>query len=141
MGFFEASNILGNGLSVQRQIMDIIAENMANVNTLQTPEGGPYQRKIPVVGAREAVGFPDILKSKMYDQVYLSNIVRDTAPPRMEYEPNHPLADENGYVYRPDINVSMEMIRMMSASRAYEANIAAFNASKMMANKALQIGN
>ncbi|OGI08241.1 MAG: flagellar basal body rod protein FlgC [Candidatus Margulisbacteria bacterium GWF2_35_9] len=140
MSFFSAATISGSGMSVQRQLMDLISENLANVNTIQSSDGGPYRRKIAIIGQKEAHPFGQLLGSKMQSLVQITAITRDDSPPRMDYDPTHPLADERGYVKKPNINVAMEMIRMMDASRAYEANVAVFNASKTMAAKALQIG-
>ena len=71
--------------------------------------------------------------------VYVAQIKRDTSPPRLDYDPNHPLADEKGYVKKPNVNLALEMVHMIDATRAYEANVAAYNASKNMAARALQI--
>mgnify|MGYP006299473953 CR=1 FL=1 len=143
MGFFNSAEVIGSGLSVQREVMDIIAENLANINTLQTEEGGPYRRKIPVVSSKRDgnYSFSNILGKRMHTKVELSGIEKDDSPPIMEYEPTHPMADENGYIKKPNINQTMEMVRMMDAVRAYEANVAVFNASKAMARRALQIGS
>jgi len=140
MGFFNSSIISGSGMSVSRQIMDLISENLANVNTLQTEEGGPYRRKIPVIANKQMGTFEQILGQQMQDVVYVASIARDSSAPRMDYDPTHPLADANGYVKKPNINVSLEMVNMLDATRAYEANVAAYNTSKSMASKALQIG-
>jgi flagellar basal-body rod protein FlgC len=140
MGFFNSSIISGSGMSVSRQIMDLITENLANVNTIQSDDGGPYRRKVPVIGTKQTGAFERILGQQMQDVVYVSNISRDNSPPRLDYDPTHPLADEKGYVKKPNINVSLEMVNMLDATRAYEANVAAYNTSKSMASKALQIG-
>ena len=143
MGFFNSSIISGSGMSVQRQVMDIISENLANVNTIQSDDGGPYRRKVPIIGNKMTSPFSSMLQGQMQEQqqvVYLSGVTRDTTPPRLDFEPNHPLADDKGYVKKPNINLALEMVHMMDASRAYEANVSAYNTSKNMAAKALQIG-
>lgn len=140
MGFFNSSIITGSGMSVARQIMDLISENLANVNTIQSEDGGPYRRKIPVIANKSTATFEQIMGQQMQSVVYVSDIVKDNSPPRLDYEPNHPLADALGYVKKPNINVSLEMVNMLDATRAYEANVAAYNTSKSMAAKALQIG-
>ena len=127
-------------MSVSRQIMDLVSENLANVNTIQTDDGGPYRRKIPVIANKSIGTFEQILGQRMQDVVYVASISRDSSPPRLDYDPTHPLADANGYVKKPNINVSLEMVNMLDATRAYEANVAAYNTSKAMASKALQIG-
>ena len=140
MGFFSSSVVSSNGMSVQRQVMDIISENLANVNTVKSSDGGPYRRKVPVIANKDIPLFGEMLGDRIRSVVYVSSIENDTTPPRLDYEPSHPLADERGYVAKPNINVSLEMVHMIDATRAYEANVAAFNASKNMGAKALQIG-
>jgi len=140
MSFFSSSAMSGSGMSVHRQLMDLISENLANVNTIKSKDGGPYRRKIGIIGQKQSNSFGQLLGGKMQNLVYVSGVQRDDSPPRMDYDPNHPLADERGYVSKPNINVALEMVRMMDATRAYEANVAVFNASKTMAAKALQIG-
>ena len=127
-------------MSVSRQIMDLVSENLANVNTIQTQEGGPYRRKIPVIANKTTSAFESMLGEKLQEIVYVASISRDNTPPRLDYDPMHPLADANGYVSKPNINVSLEMVNMLDATRAYEANVAAYNSAKSMAAKALQIG-
>jgi flagellar basal-body rod protein FlgC len=140
MGFFNSSIISGSGMSVARQIMDLISENLANVNTIQSDDGGPYRRKIPVIANKTTGTFEQLLGQQMQEVVYVASIARDNSPPQLEYNPTHPLADTKGYVKKPNINVSLEMVNMLEATRSYEANVAAYNTSKSMAAKALQIG-
>lgn len=140
MSFFSSSVVSSNGMSVQRQVMDIISENLANVNTVKSTDGGPYKRKVPVIANKDVPLFGEMLGKMINGVVYVSSVENDTTPPRLDYEPSHPLADERGYVAKPNINVSLEMVHMIDATRAYEANVAAFNASKNMGAKALQIG-
>lgn len=143
MSFFSSATVIGSGMSVQREVMDIIAENLANINTLETETGEPYQRKIPVITSKQgsSYSFSNILGKKIFQDVQISTIAKDQSPPIMFYDPTHPLADENGYIKKPNISQTMEMVRMMDAVRAYEANVAVFNASKAMAQRSLQIGN
>ncbi|MDD4527840.1 MAG: flagellar basal body rod protein FlgC [Candidatus Margulisbacteria bacterium] len=143
MSFFQSAAVISSGMSVHREIMDIIAENLANINTLETETGEPYQRKIPIVSSKQTnnYSFSNVLGKKMYNEVQISSIKKDDSPPLMYYDPTHPLADENGYIKKPNISQTMEMVRMMDAVRAYEANVAVFNTSKSMAQRALQIGS
>ena len=143
MSFFSSAAVISSGMSVHREMMDIIAENLANINTLETEEGGPYQRKIPIVTSKQSgeFSFSNLLGKQMQSEVKISSIKKDDSPPILFYDPSHPLADENGYIKKPNISQTLEMVRMMDASRAYEANVAVFNASKSMAQKALQIGS
>jgi flagellar basal-body rod protein FlgC len=122
--------------------MDTISNNIANVNTTRTEEGGPYRRKMPVFASRlkEEMGNINNQKQKTGGGVEISEIRESSQQPKLRYKPNHPDADENGYVRMPNINIVSEMTDMMSASRAYEANVTAIDTSKQMAKSALQIG-
>lgn len=136
-------DISASGLTAQRLRMDIISNNIANINTTRTPEGGPYKKQMPIFESR--------LKELMLDMpvprdnqglgegVRVAAIVNDSAPPLMVFDPKHPDANADGYVAMPNINVVAEMVDMISATRAYEANLMALNASKNMFNKALEI--
>jgi flagellar basal-body rod protein FlgC len=120
--------------------MDIISNNIANVNTTRTGEGGPYQRQTPVFAqmletVTGADGVPVIKRAG----VKVVGIKSDKRPPRMVYDPSHPDADAQGYVAYPDINVVTEMVDLISASRSYEANVTAFNAAKDMFRAALEM--
>ncbi len=147
MGLFNSFNISASALSAQRLRMDIIAQNIANVNTTRTEEGTPYRRKTVVFQEKEAeVPFSQYLSESSRLQhsigsgVRVTNIVEDPTPFREVYDPSHPDADENGIVQMPNVEVVTEMVNMISATRAYEANVTALNASKSMATKALEIG-
>jgi len=141
MDLFSALKVSSSGMSLQRTRMNVISSNMANINTTRTPEGGPYRRK-------EVVAQAEPLKSQGFEQamgeavreVKVTEIKEDKSPPRMVYDPSHPDADENGYVAMPNVNMLEEMLDMMNASRAYEANAAAVNAAKTMAQRAIDIG-
>lgn len=140
MDFFTAFGISASALSAQRVRMNIVASNLANVNSTETPEGGPYRRKDVVFSAVPVEGsFQKTLQEKL-NQVAVQEIVNDTRPFKSVYDPYHPSADANGYVYYPNVNVIEEMVNMMSATRSYEANIAVVRATKSMAQKALDIG-
>lgn len=125
-----------SGMSGQQFNIDTIANNLANVNTTRTAQGGPYRRQMVVFEERLAEAYGRALGAG----VRVSRIVEDDDPPRLEYNPSHPDADEQGYVRLPNVNVVTEMVDMISASRAYEANVTALNAAKSMALKALEIG-
>jgi len=128
--------------------MDIIAQNIANVNTTRTEDGTPYRRKTVVFQERERVPFSRYLSSASRERflnggaggVKVTAIVEDPSPFREVYDPGHPDADENGIVRMPNVDIITEMVNMISATRAYEANVTALNASKSMASKALEIG-
>jgi len=147
MGLFNSFNISASALTAQRLRMDVIAQNIANVNTTRTENGTPYRRKTVVFQEKEAdIPFSRHL-SEQSRQRYLAGggvrvtaIVEDTSPFREVYDPSHPDADENGIVRMPNVEIVTEMVNMISATRAYEANVTALNASKSMASKALEIG-
>ena len=145
MGFLDALRASASGLSAQRIRMKLIAGNLANVNTTRTAEGGPYQRKEPVFAAETpaAGSFGDMLRLQQEGDavaVRTVQVVKDGRTPIMKYAPDHPDADETGYIALPNISVTEEMVNLVSASRSYEANIAAIKATKNMVAKALEIG-
>jgi len=147
MGFFSAMDISASGLSAQRLRMDVISQNIANINTTRTENGTPYRRKL-VVFEEKSLGSPfsSYLSKNSREKfagtgVRVSRIIEDSTPFRSVYDPGHPDADENGYVQMPNINVVTEMVNMISATRAYEANVTAMNSTKSMALKALEIGS
>lgn len=145
MGVFDAINISASGLSAERIRMDIISKNIANANTTRTSSGLPYRRKMVVFKEKSSKPFSYYLseysrKSLNKQGVKISAIVEDKSPFKRVYEPGHPDADKDGYVLMPNVEVVKEMVDMISASRAYEANITAINSSKTMAMKALEIG-
>jgi flagellar basal-body rod protein FlgC len=144
MSFLEALQISASGLSAQRVRMDVISSNLANINTTRTSQGGPYQRRDVVFAAREpSMSFNDMLHAQMGDglpEVKVVGIIGDPRPPQLKYDPGHPDANEDGYVAMPNINLMEEMVNMISATRSYEASVAAINATKNMALKALEIG-
>ena len=144
MDFFDAIHASSSGLSAQRLRMNLISGNLANVNTTRTREGGPYRRKEAIFAARPLEeSFKKILADRQRSQlsmVKVNRIIEDSNPPVMKYDPQHPDADEKGYVAMPNINVMEEMVNMISATRGYEANVSALKAAKEMAARALEIG-
>ena len=144
MDFFDAIQASSSGLSAQRLRMNLISGNLANVNTTRTREGGPYRRKEAIFAARSGVeSFKKIMadrQRKQLSMVAVDRITEDPNPPVMKYDPQHPDADEKGYVAMPNINVMEEMVNMISATRGYEANVTALKAAKDMASRALEIG-
>lgn len=127
MGMFDAINISASGLTAQRLRMDVISQNIANVNTTRTPEGGPYVRQMTVFAQSPDGG------------VQVQAIVPDTRPFKLMYDPSNPDADENGYVRMPNVDIVEEMVDMISATRSYEANVTAIDAAKNMAMRAIDI--
>lgn len=142
MGMFGAIDAAASGLTAERLRMDVISNNIANANTTRTSEGGAYRRQIVIFEPRSGQSFAQILSKEMDSGsgVKVSGITKDNSPTRRVYDPNHPDADQEGYVEMPNINVVSEMVDMITATRAYEANVTAVNAAKSMALKALEIG-
>jgi flagellar basal-body rod protein FlgC len=144
MDLLTSLKISASGLSAQKKRMEAINSNIANAQVTRTAEGGAYRPKEVVFGSEPARdSFADILEGEMDEKaqtVHATEVVSTDRPPILKYEPNHPDADEKGYVAYPDINVMTEMANMISASRSYEANITALNTSKQMAMKDLEIG-
>jgi flagellar basal-body rod protein FlgC len=136
--------ISASGLNAQKERLNVISSNLANVESTRTPEGGPYRRK-DVVFSATATGnsFENALSSvnsNAEQGVEITDVISDSRPFKQVYNPQHPDADASGYVLFPNINPMEEMVNMISASRSYEANVTAFNATKNMALKALEIG-
>ncbi len=156
MSFLNSLNISASALTAQRQRLDIISENIANVDTTRTESGGPYRRKTVVfedkagdlpfkatlqdaIVRRDAKG--RIIKKQTYAPgVRVAEIKEDQSAFKVEYNPEHPDADANGYVMRPNVNTLEETIDSISATRSYQANVTVLNAVKQMAAKALEIG-
>lgn len=143
MSFLQSLNISGSGLTAQKFRMDVISENIANQDTTRTETGEPYRRKMVVLSS--SAGFKDMVVKSLKDAeipagVEVADIVEDQSEFKMEYDPEHPDADENGYVRLPNVDSLKETVDMMDAYRAYQANITALNAIKQMAVKALEIG-
>jgi len=137
-------DISASALTAQRMRMDVISENIANADTTRTADGGPYRRRV-VEMAEQPMSFSAALEQARGERVtgggvVVSRIVEDMSDFEYEYNPNHPDADEHGYVARPNVDIAEEIIDMMSATRSYEANVTALNATKSIAMKALEIG-
>lgn len=142
MDIFTSMKISASALKAQRVRMNAISSNLANIETTRTPDGGPY-RKREVVFQTTQQGFADALDMRLRDAsqgVQVAQIQASNLPPRMVYDPSHPDADEEGQVAMPNISLVEETADMMSASRAYEANVTVVKSAKRMALKALEIG-
>lgn len=143
MAIFSSFNISASGMTAQRLRTDIISQNLANVNTTRTSEGGAYVRKTVVFAEKQSTSFDQVLMTTsglVGNGVKATKVVEDTSTPmNMVYDPSHPDADENGYVTYPNVNTVTEMTNLIDASRSYEANVTAFDAAKSMALKGLEI--
>ena len=141
MSVFNSMKINASGLTLERLKMDIASTNIANVNTTRTEEGGPYRRKEVVfqeslLNARNNI--TDQMEKKSFG-VKVTEIMEDDENFKIIYDPNHPDADEDGYVMMPNVNMVDEMISLIKTQRSYEANITALNTSKNILKKALEI--
>jgi flagellar basal-body rod protein FlgC len=144
MGFYTSIEVSASGLSAERLAMDTIANNIANVNTTRTAEGGPFKRQLVVYAQKNeptaaAAGATDDTTDPALSSagVQVVGIVNDQSPDRLVYDPGHPDADANGYVHMPNVDVVKEMVDMMAASRAYEANVTAIQESRQIGNATL----
>lgn len=142
MSFLNSLNISGSGLTAQRLRMDVISENIANIDTTRTENGGPYRRKMVVLSSTSE--FKNLLVQNLNEYeaggVEVTEITEDQSEFKLTYNPDHPDADENGYVSMPNVDSLKETVDMMEAYRAYQANVTALNTTKQMAIKALEIG-
>jgi len=161
VGFLSSFDISGYGLSAQRTRMNIISSNIANANTTRTAEGGPYRRREVVF---KEISFDEELNQAIKDNFHLKKdenyiddplqneypsipvstvvvdkIVRDDSPFRLRFDPENPDADENGYIHLPNINPVIEMSDLIEATRAYQANVAAFQSTKSIAQSAVDM--
>ena len=139
MDFLTSLDISGSGLHAQRKRMDIIAGNLANIETTRTEGGGPYRRKMVLMSAKPTEDFDRVLSTQL-EGVQIDGVVEDKSPFQMVYNPSHPDADENGNLYKPNIDLIVEMTNMVMARRAFEANLSAIKSTRQMAVKALEIG-
>ncbi len=137
---FTGLNTSAQGLSAQRKRMNAIANNIANAETTRTEEGTPYRRKIVSMQSASTPSFIDAFDNIDGSSNSLQvNETEDMSDFKLIHDPTHPDADENGYVKMPNVNIVTEMVDMMSASRAYEANVTVINAQKQMAKDSLEI--
>nr|WP_234407882.1 flagellar basal body rod protein FlgC [Massilibacillus massiliensis] len=143
---FGAIDAAASGMTAERLRMDVISNNIANANTTRTEEGGAYRRRVVIFEPRngETNSFSKTLSKEMQNEagegVRAVQITTDNTPGRTIYDPSHPDANAEGYVEMPNLNIVSEMVDMITASRAYEANVTSVNAAKSMAMKTLDIG-
>ena len=144
MSFFKSMDISGSGMTAQRLRMDIIAQNVANVNTTRGANGQPYRRQETVLQPINQNSFSQYLSDGIEKiegkGVKVSAIIEDQSPFKLEYDPTNADAGADGYVKLPNIDMANELVDMISASRAYEANVTVINAFKNLATKAMEIG-
>lgn len=145
MSIFSSFDINASGMTAERLRLDVISQNIANASTTRTEDGTPYRRKVVTFSPKSNTAFANILanahSSYTGSGVKVSSITEDTTSDFIKtYDPAHPDADADGYVSYPNVNTVTEMTNMIDASRAYEANVTAFNTSKNIALKGLEIG-
>lgn len=133
MSLFNVFNISGSAMSAQSQRLNVVASNLANADSVTSANGQPYKAKQVVFEAMQLAGSDAT-------GVKVQQVVEDTSPAKLMYDPSNPSADENGYVSMPNVNVTEEMVNMISASRAYQNNVETMNTVKSMLMKTLTIG-
>ena len=144
MSAFSGMNISASGMSAQRLRMDVISQNIANVNTTRDKNGEAYRRKAVVFSEKNTTPFQEVFMKTAGlagNGVKVTKIIEDDISDlRKVYDPTHPDADEEGYVSYPNVNIVQEMTDLIDATRSYDANVTAFNATKNMALKGLEVG-
>jgi flagellar basal-body rod protein FlgC len=134
MSLFNIFNVAGSAMSAQGQRLNVVASNIANADSTTSSTGQAYRPKHVVFAAMPAAA------GQQAAGVKVTQVVEDTSPPKMVYDPKHPQADEKGYVAMPNVNVVEEMVNMISASRSYQTNVETMNAAKTMLLKTLTLG-
>ncbi len=141
--FFSSLDVSASALTAERVRMNTTSSNLANAQTVRTPEGGHYRRKDVVFEAEPHQEFQNLLQGQIdvaLHKVKVVDVVSDQGAPRLVLDPGHPDANPEGYVAYPNINTVEEMVNMVTSSRTFEANVTAINTAKNMMNKALEIG-
>jgi flagellar basal-body rod protein FlgC len=142
VSLFQSLDISATGLSAERLRMNVIANNIANANAISPADAEPFKRKSVILKPMDENNFSlDLENSLKLNGVEVAGIVEDNASPTLKYDPNNPLADENGFVKMSNVNVLNEMVDMISASRAYEANVTAIDSTKSMIKKVISLTN
>jgi flagellar basal-body rod protein FlgC len=143
MSLFNLISISASGLTAQRARAEAIVENLANAETTRTPDGGPYRRKDVLLSSGAAGSpFSAVFQTELESGstgVGVAEVIEDSRPPDMRYQPGHPHADERGYVAYPHVNPAEEMVDLMGAARGYQANVAAISAAKDMVARSIDL--
>jgi len=140
MSFLQTLDVSASGLYAQRKRMNVISDNLANMETTRTAEGGPYRRKVVVMSSRDMGDSFDAVFNRRLKGVRIDAVVPDTKPFKKVFNPGHPDADEDGYLLKPNVDLVVETTNLLMARRAFEANLTAMKMTKQMALKALEIG-
>ncbi|MCH8619024.1 flagellar basal body rod protein FlgC [Undibacterium sp. TS12] len=133
MSLFNVFNVAGSAMSAQSQRLNVVSSNLANADSVTSSDGQPYKAKQVVFSAVPVAGTASTA-------VKVNEVVEDSNPPKLMYDPKHPMADEKGYVAMPNVNVVEEMVNMISASRSYQNNVEVMNSAKTMLLKTLTLG-
>jgi len=133
VSLFNIFNVAGSGMAAQSQRLNVVASNLANADSTTSADGKPYRAK-QVVFSATPMGGGDV------QGVKVARVAEDASPMKMVYDPQHPMADAQGYVAMPNVNVVDEMVNMISASRSYQNNVDVLNTSKTLLLKTLTIG-
>lgn len=146
MGYYSSVEISASGLSAERLAMDVIANNIANANTTRTPQGGAFKRQLVIFAQKPGATDPNYdpydptqAEPASVEGVQALGIVNDQAADRLQFDPGNPEADARGYVHYPNVEVVKEMVDLMAASRAYQANVAAITETRQMTNADLTL--
>ncbi len=142
MNLFGILEISGSAMQAQRQRAEVVTSNLANAETTRTPQGGPYRRQSVVFAARRIGSFAGMMAtfgSRRVRGVSVERVVEDPTPPIQRFNPSHPDADEQGYVAYPAVNPMEEIVNLMGATRAYQLNASAVQATKTMIQESLKI--
>lgn len=133
MGMFSVFDISGSAMAAQSQRMNVTASNLANADSVAGPDGQPYQ-------AKQVVFEQQMQHQSGVGGVQVREVVNDNSPPRLEYNPGHPLANAEGYVAKPNVEPVHEMVNMIAASRSYQANVEVMNTNKQLMLQTLNLG-
>jgi len=137
MSAFNIFNIAGSGMNAQSLRLNLVASNISNANSVSSSEGDVYKSRQPVFAAE----LKNVLDSQnAASNVNVLGVVESQAPAIMEFAPNHPMADSNGYIFKPNVNTVEEMANMMSASRSYQNNVEVLNTAKQLMLQTLKMG-
>lgn len=145
MSLYSVMDIAGSAMSAQNVRLNTTASNLANANSVSSSAGETYRARHPIFApqletALQQGSHKSVVKKDAGVGVEVLGIVESDKPLVMEYAPNHPMADENGYIYKPNVNVMEEMANMMSASRSYQTNVQLADTSKQLLSRTLRMG-
>jgi flagellar basal-body rod protein FlgC len=140
MSLFSSLQVSASGMAAQRARAELLVQNMANVETTRTPEGGPYRRKDVVFSSDlQSSPFSATFQNELSTGVNVADVITDDRAPELRYMPGHPDADADGYVAYPNLNPAEEMVNLMNAQRSYEGNVSAMSAVKDMISHSIDL--